>query len=129
MVILHVGIWLKKHSLLWVTLYTNNSLCTFGASQLQSVKCVAAVIGLTHFRCLQLHTYRLSVFSQQENIMERILVILTTILNFVDILVLATSHHQIFDLSHDYHETMPVGDGGGPPEISLVELEEENGLR
>ena len=40
-----------------------------------------------------------------------------------------TSHHQIFDLSHDYHETMPVGDGGGPPEISLVELEEENGLR
>lgn len=61
--------------------------------------------------------------------MERILVILTTILNFVDILVLATSHHQIFDLSHDYHETMPVGDGGGPPEISLVELEEENGLR
>ena len=77
-----------------------------------------------------IHTYRLSVFSQQENIMERILVILTTILNFVDILVLATSHHhQIFDLSHDYHETMPVGDGGGPPEISLVELEEENGLR
>ena len=64
--------------------------------------------------------------------MERILVILTTIiLNFADILVvLATSHHhQIFDLSHDYHETMPVGEGGGPPEISLVELDEENGLR
>ena len=60
--------------------------------------------------------------------MERILVILTTILN-IDTLVLATSHHQIFDLSHDYHETMPVGEGGGPPEISLVELDEENGLR
>merc|ERR1711894_209953 len=66
---------------------------------------------------------------QQNKIMERILVILTTILLNIDILVLATSHHQIFDLSHDHHETMPVGEGGGPPEISLVELDEENGLR
>ena len=43
--------------------------------------------------------------------------------------VLANRHDKIFDLSHDIFENMPVWDGGGPPEISLVEKDEGNGLR
>jgi hypothetical protein len=58
----------------------------------------------------------------------------TFLVTLIVVLVTATkvksfTSHQIYDLSHSYHEEMPVKDGGAPLEISPVKQDEGNGVR
>ena len=61
-------------------------------------------------------------------IMEHILVI-SIIVSHTVLLVFGSNSHQIFDLSHDYYENMPVMEDDIPPEISIVEKNEGYGIR